>query len=1037
MAHTTRLYQLEYVNDQLRKVDLRPYLAQPDEIDRSLASITSDDEGDLERMSSASYDDPTAFVLTPETADGGTLTRASAATYLDMPTGLLNIEPDVVNIGDLDTVLELEMGQYRLGDVGVTVEGLPPAFFRNAGDKHRPFVFEIAKDGVPFFHGRIEPDSIDYNYRTGRTAFTVLTWESMLGAVQTPARSVYEADVHHAADSGGVGRVSILWDEDEAAYMNDVVASVGQYVIEYDRVVGPDQKATTRVLVARAERAMVKKEDSLVLTFTLPHNITAERREAPLSVAVGSTPASPPTSTAYYMIETHDPLYAWIQAGISDEGIAVDYRVRDVDTGAVTDWRSVPFLRPETIGFATTRTGHVFHMIHNLTLGAVLPEFEVDLRYRVVQSVRGQSKISLIGKDFYGYVLPNFTPNVSAERVAEAILSLEVFSPLHAILNYVTFVGQSGLGGEFSRLVVPGEDPLEVIRTLQNTAGTFLRVVPYVDQDDLPRINVEFISRNHMAPDGDGVVQTGPQDVVEWKENPVEVEFDAVIIRTNDEVNVPPDYGDIVGVWFDGMDDMTPEQMRLTGMPQNALEIYVFDIPGYAPYLNDAGHEVILTGDGTEVVADRVLSLRAKAFFDFYRQFYRTFEAEYSGEYPDLIGTYATTDESSIRQSGLITSARTTLDITDPRTVVTGRIGQFLPKPPPPVPVARIEGPEVVFIPDGEIRSVPFTSLGSIALGDSVTYAWNLNDNEFGAAPSFEAEMIGSSVPTVNTLSLTITNESGSHTVQRQITVQPAMVVQPPPRPTIHDEVYVTASGERQVRVYAVGGGGAAAVNQVRFVRRGTEPDPANPPTHSSVATFVPEGYGGYWLIPVPQTFGGRTWVSYEVLFHDYAKHWGWRAVDFPPRPTPVILIERNLNWSQDQTAGMYWVPNNGWEARIYGVTPDDIFGVSTYFMIGLDQEWYSGTYVSGGDPPYWRLPLSSEHNPITISWRHGYGSTIHRYIVPVYMITPQELLLSGRAIQPDGYKSSDGSTGITQTITLNDGVFTFKNGILVSFAYN
>lgn len=932
--------------------------------------------------------------------DPSDIQKVDIATDLGETGPIYDYEPKVVEMSDLEQTLEIEAGRYKLGNVSVTIEGAPKTLFTYAGDEERPFVFEIVRDGTCIFHGPVQADDVTYNERTKRTAFTVHSWESKLKDYSVPARSIFEAEVYNSGvNLTGQPWIDIVYDADLLGELENTTAPQG-FVIEYEQRV-PNSDATYQRR-ARIMSSSIYANGQYLKLFPEPVETVGEEFTIELDELIISGVEFPDEyHKIYYLAHLRDD-WERLSGLVGDSSKEVQYRVDG--TGS---WRELTHLvvgqyyNPAgDLGISQHVEGHIFYT-KGRQADNTSETHTIEVRVSLRRIVPTGDEIKIYGKDAWGYapfLNGDGTEAFKSDQLITALFSLEDFAPLHDVLFNVSFLGE--VDADISILSTFPDDPLEALRGIQNTTESFLRVVPFLDGSDLPRISVELVGRNHLSPSGDSVVQSSPFNVIEWTENPVEKPIKGVVVKAREEINKPADYGTVVGVWTKELEEGTWDRNdKLNEAVPNGpdvIEVEVLVKPAYAPRITgdaQGAYFEVFGGGGEQINNDATLHSIARDYYRFYTQFYRSFEATYAIEYPEIIGTYMTTDEGTITNSGLVTQSSVSFDGTDPRTTVEGRIGDFLPRVLP-APVARITGPSYVPAPASGTVDVTFTSAESfIAPWDrTVTYVWELDSGSGYTQVGTDESLTVALGAGTHTLRLTITNATGSSTDTHICSVE---VVLPPPSPVRPDVWHSVAeiSGEpRQVRIFANGGDGIDAIENVHWFAS-TEPD-ILADSYDQLATYDFIGTTEFYKIVAP-TSPRTLYINYWVEFkpeYNFQSVYGQQLivnptdVDNPPDTTEIHgwdVLERVIGTAPNRQVQLRIFPDDpsvwsGVDFSVSGTPPEEMVA-ATYSNVAT-WDGTIGAYIltdpTADDESEWIL--------FRVNYNDGYATAYDIAYIPI-----------------------------------------------------
>lgn len=490
--------------------------------------------------------------------------------------------------GKIKRSVEWKNGIYRLDSIDATVSGLPETYFKGYerpnqdGDTpYRPFVFEM-REGAEgdawasmsaVFHGIVDPNSIQYTQRTGRTKFEVWSWDAVLTQQSDiPARSVVEVDVVEGVDSESIldGNPSLRVPDTQKVEEGDVVE------VEQD---GITRRSTIEDIDGR-------NDEDISISLTAPSLIPQEEIEQANPVEFllgGSFPHNTDgvgADTSMLGFEPTEALKTAIQN--KQSGTSFSARIYNTKTGKEKKLESPELVDVDPVDTVSTGRGLIWLATPTKVPSAYYedvyenpPELStqnenvyVDIEY--ANPVESGKTVKVYGRSVYGYD-STFTANVQNDRLITfhpdynvayvdsdgnpdglipAIFSIggnDQLDLLRAAVDRFE-IDEGAQYKEIDRRKVFPDDIEKSLRAIQRTANLFLAIEPVTSADGTePRIKVRVIARDDIsgmaAEDGSAYI------VEDWDEDVIEQKVDAVKVTTHKPAKPSPNYGDVVG-WY-------------------------------------------------------------------------------------------------------------------------------------------------------------------------------------------------------------------------------------------------------------------------------------------------------------------------------------------------------------------------------------------------------------------------------------------------------------------------------------------------------
>lgn len=541
------------------------------------------------------------------------------------PTDTRVDDLQVLSFGDLEEVIELEEGLFKIGNTAVVVTGLDREYFADAGDIAKPFVLEVHDDSGFITHGIVDPESISYNRRTERTSFTLVAWEFMLTqAGSVPARSVFETDL--------VGeKVRVLNDTlailemppNTYAFENDVVEfeSFGRTLrtfIMQDPTTNSSGNEEAYILLTEENKKnidintgnielgiperleqhgftiadgalsleLISKAEADTLRSIFPANdeVTFPSVVGPTGVWI-DLPDAPYFNANDRRIRVHfktagDTVFSTEMKGIEyyynkESGRKLEILVPNATTGdlesqEVDNWGAVRLVDglPSSI-YTDNGDGTATLDVDEIEIEDARPiDSELD-------------SITILSRQIYGY--KNLNPNsfainesLDVATLLDSLFTLQQDStnPFGAFSHITSTQTEGTYDEQVSLLVDFEDDPMQVVRDLQMQTKAYLRFEPGIDGGTgLPTITARIVPRKHIDTTDSTITSVPLENVIQWTENPATKRKKAIIVRSNSEYNKPDDKREYVGVWYvdaqgnDPTDLLTHEQANSTSQP--------------------------------------------------------------------------------------------------------------------------------------------------------------------------------------------------------------------------------------------------------------------------------------------------------------------------------------------------------------------------------------------------------------------------------------------------------------------------------------
>lgn len=731
-----------------------------------------------------------------------------------------------------EQTLDIDEGSFKVSNIAITCIGLDRDYFSDIQKKtidDRPYVLEILDNsGSLFWHGIVEPTSVSYSRTTRLTTFTAVGWEYYLSLSEAPARSVYtEPNANlRPAENGGGTRLQVP----DTTPLNKgdvvVVKSDGEDPTEFRAIVMNipsvvDNYQVTVVNFRRSELVTGYDFDLDATTATSHFQFLNGNRLKIEKLGDGNDDLL--SGVIYNIVKYVRSLYT--PNVISGGGT---YYFRNGLTFKIYNSSNALIYDANIVGI--TRLGFFEGFDRGLIveLDKSFVDWESDdshpgdrweIEYTSGSTISGSKEITILGKDMYGYsgewegVEATSYPKTyyDVETLIEAMTTLidtptgsSPFGILPHVMkatNPVITIGTTATP-ILHRYVELPDNPLEALRVLQLSGKFFLRFVPSLDGNGMPRFGIEIIPRSEVNP-----LEAIPTDtngaVIDWSEKPAEKRVRAVVVKPNKNYLSSSKRGEIVG-WYseetDTLEDGTNEDLRAlytrpTG--NGVIEITVAAFPsltGYQYY-----------GDGKEVYNDTALKEIARYYFEYWRgdingsgAGYRTMvgSAVIDFETDNWLGKYVTFTDgdapNNIAESVFVTKQSIALDGQSYVMNFEGKIGQYTP-PAVGTPVAVITGYRAVYDTDSNgSEVVEFSAEQSVSPGDlPLTYLWERKTKGGGVYAAFSTE--STAVLGVDTFAvgewdirLTVNNGTNSDTEEAVLSVLSA-----PYEPEIDLFVYV------------------------------------------------------------------------------------------------------------------------------------------------------------------------------------------------------------------------------------------------------
>jgi hypothetical protein len=632
---------------------------------------------------------------------------------------------DVINVGDIDETLEVEEGVYRIDSLSLTVDRIAPDFFNSYNDlAFTPFVCVIENEAqsTVLWHGVIDPSTIKYNAKTKYTAFEVLSWEFLIGRIDTPARSVFTGKFNMVPNVNGSNYLEI------ERFVNNY--DMTQIIIPGDVLVADTKLREFRSVVVSIPSFTSTRVRLYTTEIPINNHVSSGtgaygRRKNPVFGALNSWQVVIEDQVLHQAISSNQAESFFFT--ISDAGNSTStlrnqkggikgsskYFVLDPDGKTVI----LDFGYPSSIAWLDGRPLNYIFEMSNV--------FDPDAQVRI------------LGSDIYGYeptyssIFSSALKQFEASKIIDAAYRLRQFGILYKIFTGVTGINASN-EVYLSRGIELPNNAKEALKIILNTANWFYRLKCGLTVGGLPTLECAIIPRRSV--NTSILAPVGGAHVSEWVEGSADTSPVAVIVKPNVEYLKVKGLQNSVGFWYELPDGRTVDQLTeyervRRGMPQGegVVEIEVAAFPSFS---GDA-----FGGQGPVIYNDSKLKAIAKDFYTFYKLFKRSGEGKLAERRPDLIGNYVSLPELNIDSEGGRSAfvTKQAISLSRRETQFEGRIGQYVVPPTLP-PVAMLNAPATVeVIAPASTVTVQFdATLSSDPQGRLLSFSWTHNGSPVG-----------------------------------------------------------------------------------------------------------------------------------------------------------------------------------------------------------------------------------------------------------------------------------------------------------------
>ena len=667
----------------------------------------------------------------------------AARTGIEIVPGSRLDDVQVVETNAPERSVETEAARFEVGNVNATVRGVADDYFREAGDKDSPFVFEVKDEaGDLLFWGVVE--AAEYDRRTGRTSFIALSPEYLLKkAPKLPARSVFEVESPkwRITESGGHILFNVAREENVYDVGDIVVADlpgIGEWRAPIEAIFsglgGTQDFMRLRVpFQSDAAPALTLTVDPVANSGFLTGKYLLVPDGADALVGTFGEPSEIPETTFYRLdFPARVEVETW-RNGVRVERMGLSHALLTKSNGQDFD--------PEV--WLVAEDGRYFSPNSHNASG-------VTARLFVMGSPEGESSVKLrvLGKEVYGVSDPT-DGGYSIELLIASLLSVGydetapyVERPIGILPWLVSSYSVEGEIGSIWQGVELSEKPMEALRELQLASKTLVAFDPVL-VGGLPRVNVRVSPRATLT----GDVQPLPMaDIIDWTEQAAKRRIDAVVVKPNKEYFKTKNGPSYVGVWYVSPEGRVPvTELAVfggeTGTVLTEAEARAFVVPEGERVIT-IEVPVVPTLDGSKlgggrVVNDFTLRRVARYYYEWFLAASRPVTGTVFQRNPDILGRLVSVNEGEGSKAFSATLLVTKLApvIGQRRTGFEGVIvPEYVPAADTP-PVVHVTGERSYRDVDGNgIESVTLSAAQSYdPAGGSLAFAWSYR--ALGATP--------------------------------------------------------------------------------------------------------------------------------------------------------------------------------------------------------------------------------------------------------------------------------------------------------------
>lgn len=634
-----------------------------------------------------------------------------------IPGDTISIIPE--SFSTLERSVEWEEGVYKFGNVDLTLSLLPADYFNDYTEYvQEPFVC-IVRDavGTVLFHGPVDPEKCTYNAATRKTAISVLSWEVLLQATNSPCRSIYETQFSRSYnDSESSLANSVVFFQQMLNGVDLATVVVPGSVLVYDTPGGEQRSIVIAAVDVGSELA--------VYIFGKPTAYyTLNKAIANTACTVTTVGSGGLTFKRLKMEFVDATLWANLENAFKDgkDGLLT------VEVGAKV--YTLPLRNSEIFvsgaWYFLDDDRQTIRLYHNIN-AADITEFTTngcDISISTTTVIEAGDSVKILGAEMYGFM--DSTPFVGHLNhydidggVMQGLFSLPELGVLPYIVDEFDF--PAGYNRQIDKWAELPPQLLDALRQIQNTHYTFLNFTPRT-LNGLPRLTVVVRPRTDANTSSAPTI-SGGINITKWTENAANLTPTAVVVVPYIDYFKPVGTNETVGFYYDGVDVVDP---AVTGKPRGGrvVEITVNVTPSYSGDL--------FFGDGPVVRNDDRLRTIAEQFYLFYKNLKRPCEFVVHGTPSvDWLTKFLIISEidDPLTEELFERNVFVTHVIVDPnsnQTTVKGRIGEYTPSAAQD-PVAVIDG-QLVWNDDDDSgdQEVRLSAARSYdPQGDPLTYEW-------------------------------------------------------------------------------------------------------------------------------------------------------------------------------------------------------------------------------------------------------------------------------------------------------------------------